>query len=32
MSAYRAFRDEFEAHCEAGGCPVAGRRAQPVAV
>jgi NADH-quinone oxidoreductase subunit F len=22
MSAYRAFREEFEAHCEAGGCPV----------
>jgi len=21
-SAYRAFRAEFEAHCEAGGCPV----------
>ena len=25
MSAYRAFRDEFEAHCEAGSCPVRGR-------
>ncbi len=23
MSAYRAFRDEFEAHCGAGTCPVA---------
>jgi NADH-quinone oxidoreductase subunit F len=22
MSAYKAFRDEFEAHCGAGGCPV----------
>jgi len=26
MSAYRAFRDEFEAHCHAGRCPVTGRR------
>jgi hypothetical protein len=22
MSAYKAFRDEFEAHCGAGRCPV----------
>ena len=24
MSAYQAFREEFEAHCGAGGCPVRG--------
>jgi NADH-quinone oxidoreductase subunit F len=32
MSAYKAFRDEFESHCGAGGCPVRRRTAQLVAV
>jgi NADH-quinone oxidoreductase subunit F len=27
MSAYRAFRDEFEAHCGAGACPIKSRAA-----
>jgi NADH-quinone oxidoreductase subunit F len=30
MSAYQAFRGEFEEHCGAGGCPVKRRSAQPV--
>jgi NADH-quinone oxidoreductase subunit F len=30
MSAYQAFREEFEEHCGAGGCPVKGRHAQLV--
>ena len=30
MSAYQAFRGEFEEHCGAGGCPVRRRGAQPV--
>ena len=30
MSAYQAFRDEFEEHCGAGGCPVKRRNQQPV--
>jgi len=28
LSAYQHFRDEFEAHCEAGGCPVKARQGQ----
>ena len=32
MSAYAAFRDEFEAHCGAGTCPVRARGAQLVGV
>jgi NADH-quinone oxidoreductase subunit F len=32
MSAYAAFRDEFEAHCGAGTCPVRARAAQLVGV
>jgi hypothetical protein len=27
MSAYQAFREEFEEHCGAGGCPVKRRHA-----
>ena len=30
MSAFKAFRDEFEAHCGAGTCPVRTTRAQLV--
>lgn len=32
MSAYRAFPDEFVAHCDAGRCPVSAPRHQAVAV
>ena len=31
MSAYKAFRDEFHAHCNAGRCPVTGGRTATVA-
>ena len=30
MSAYQAFREEFEEHCGAGGCPVKRRSAELV--
>jgi hypothetical protein len=30
MSAYQAFREEFEAHCGADGCPVTGARSSLV--
>ena len=32
MSAFTAFREEFESHCGAGTCPVRASRAQPVGV